>query len=417
MHNSELETHERAILSSGCSRNRGTRAARARAGASWSSKRRRRAVCADRRAAGGTVDRAAHGFDPVLALCSSRCYALVAGWIRFPIGAGYVVPSYVVLVPMLLLLPPATVPLLAAAGMAVAGARNARDPASVGRARAVLDPERLVCARVRRSCCWLAGEPITAMRRPLLIYAARSSPVASSTWSPRRCARRPPSAVAPRLQLRVVALVWLIDACTAPIGLLVAYAAHRHHAALLMRAADRRVLLLISIASAAPASRRPSTDSSSSGASARDCRRRCDGSARRLPPSSTSPALTTIVLRGSIEALDADAGRADARRPAHGRRRETTRRRASSAPLLEGPRTALADSSSRRSSSAMASGRWHCRSGPRSSGRAAAARSRSPATIAQFRADEQALMLELVERAPRGGESKSSPTRRFASRR
>ena len=36
--------------------------------------------------------------------------------IRFPIGAGYVVPSYLVLVPMLLLLPPATVPLLAAAG-------------------------------------------------------------------------------------------------------------------------------------------------------------------------------------------------------------------------------------------------------------------------------------------------------------
>jgi hypothetical protein len=36
---------------------------------------------------------------------------------KFPIGAGYVVPSYLVLVPMLLLLPPSTVPLSTAAGL------------------------------------------------------------------------------------------------------------------------------------------------------------------------------------------------------------------------------------------------------------------------------------------------------------
>jgi HD domain len=44
-------------------------------------------------------------------------YAVVSRTVKFPIGAGYVVPSYLVLVPMLLLLPPSAVPLLTAAGL------------------------------------------------------------------------------------------------------------------------------------------------------------------------------------------------------------------------------------------------------------------------------------------------------------
>ena len=59
-------------------------------------------------------------------------YALASRTIKFPIGAGYVVPSYLVLVPMLLLLPPGMVPLLAARR---AGARHAR-PACSPAARA-----------------------------------------------------------------------------------------------------------------------------------------------------------------------------------------------------------------------------------------------------------------------------------------
>ena len=49
-------------------------------------------------------------------------YALTSRVIKFPIGAGYVVPSYLVLVPMLLLLPPALVPLFAAGGLMLGGA-------------------------------------------------------------------------------------------------------------------------------------------------------------------------------------------------------------------------------------------------------------------------------------------------------
>src|SRR5271165_3945008 len=48
---------------------------------------------------------ASHSADPLMIAVLVGAYALVS-WIRFPIGAGYVVPSYIVLVPMLLLLPP-----------------------------------------------------------------------------------------------------------------------------------------------------------------------------------------------------------------------------------------------------------------------------------------------------------------------
>ncbi len=55
-------------------------------------------------------------FDPWLALALVLACA-IAYQVRFHDGAGYTVPTQVVLVPMLLLLPPATAPLLMAAGM------------------------------------------------------------------------------------------------------------------------------------------------------------------------------------------------------------------------------------------------------------------------------------------------------------
>src|SRR6266542_2785346 len=59
------------------------------------------------------------GFDPVVAATLVALYALVSR-VEFPVGAGYVVPSQLVLVPMLVLLPPATVPLLVCAGLVLA---------------------------------------------------------------------------------------------------------------------------------------------------------------------------------------------------------------------------------------------------------------------------------------------------------
>jgi hypothetical protein len=66
---------------------------------------------------------------------------------KFPIGAGYVVPSYLVLVPMLLLLllPPSTVPLSTAAGLLTGfWCALGRGPREAPRA-AVCGPRRLAC--------------------------------------------------------------------------------------------------------------------------------------------------------------------------------------------------------------------------------------------------------------------------------
>jgi hypothetical protein len=62
----------------------------------------------------------AHGLDVPLAAMLVGLYALVFGTVRFPLGAGYVVPSYLMLVPMLLLLPPLTVPLFTAGATMIA---------------------------------------------------------------------------------------------------------------------------------------------------------------------------------------------------------------------------------------------------------------------------------------------------------
>jgi hypothetical protein len=55
-------------------------------------------------------------FDAQLALALVGTYAVLA-MVRFPIGYGYTIPTQIVLVPMLFLLPLGSVPLLVAAGM------------------------------------------------------------------------------------------------------------------------------------------------------------------------------------------------------------------------------------------------------------------------------------------------------------
>ena len=65
------------------------------------------------------VPGAAVGFDVGVAVALVALYTLVSR-VEFPVGAGYVVPTQLVLVPMLVLLPPATVPLLVAAGLVLA---------------------------------------------------------------------------------------------------------------------------------------------------------------------------------------------------------------------------------------------------------------------------------------------------------
>ena len=68
-------------------------------------------------------------FDPPLAAALVGTYAVLA-MVRFPIGYGFTIPTQIVLVPMLFLLPLGSVPLLVAAG------HGARQPAGVPPPRA-----------------------------------------------------------------------------------------------------------------------------------------------------------------------------------------------------------------------------------------------------------------------------------------
>ena len=159
-------------------------------------------------------------------------YALAAGTVRFPIGAGYLVPTYVILVPMLLLLPPATVPLLAALAWLAASA--GRLAARRGR------PEHVLMAVPN---AWHAVGPAlvlvvagahhgTLPTAAIYMLAFLAGCVTDLVVSAIREAAA--NGVAPEVQLRVAAQVWLIDGCIAPLGLLLALAARHDHRTLLM---------------------------------------------------------------------------------------------------------------------------------------------------------------------------------------
>ena len=116
------------------------------------------------------------------------------------------------------------------------------------------------------------------------------------------------SAIAPRLQGRVIALVWLVDACIAPLGLLVAHAAR----------ADPVELLLVVPLDRAAAARSTATAATRIEQAqhrlelvARE-RTRLQAAVQRLGDAFAAKldlgALTDVLLGGSIDALDADAG-------------------------------------------------------------------------------------------------------------
>ena len=161
-------------------------------------------------------------------------YAIVSR-IEFPIGAGYVVPSYLVLVPMLVLLPPGLVPLLVAAGLVLgalgqwAAGRGGPERLlfSIPDAWHAVGPALVLVAVRRRGRRRRAGAPSTSPRS----LAACLFDLVSATL--REAAAMD---VPPRSRSGVLARVWVVDACLAPIGLLAAQAA---------RQAPARVLLVL----------------------------------------------------------------------------------------------------------------------------------------------------------------------------
>jgi putative nucleotidyltransferase with HDIG domain len=161
-------------------------------------------------------------FDLGLVLALTIAYGL-AGLVRFEVGAGWMVPTQVVFIPMLLLLPPWVVPAAVAVGTVLSDL-----PAVVERH---VHPDRLLIAP---ASAWYAVGPALVLALAgstgpswadawvyvLAFVAQVVSDVAASTgreWFV--------FGVPPRLQFAVLARVYMVDALLTPVGLLAAFGA------------------------------------------------------------------------------------------------------------------------------------------------------------------------------------------------
>ena len=244
--------------------------------------------------------------QPVLAATLVLLYAVTSRVIKFPIGAGYVVPSWLILVPMLLLEPPALVPLLAAAGLMLGGLFDARSTErrleravfSIADAWHSLGPAIVLalCEPVSGTAA-IAGLYLAAFAAGCLVDLVSSTLREAAALG-----------VAPTVQFRVILLVWLIDACLAPLGVLVAVAVAGQPSAIVLLAPFIAVMLLVS----RERSERIARAQRHLEVVARE-RTRLQNAVQCLGDAFAAKldlqALTTILLRGSIEALDAEDGR------------------------------------------------------------------------------------------------------------
>jgi diguanylate cyclase (GGDEF)-like protein len=245
-------------------------------------------------------------FDPLLALALVASLA-VASHVHLHVGAGFAVPTQLVLVPMLFLLPPAVVP--ACVGVALAGA------ALAGTLARREHPERIVTGitdawpYIAASLVFVAaGSPdaeLSAWWVPLLALLAQCA-LDLVTGTGREWLGR---GIAPAVQARVIVAVYAVDACLTPVGFLVALAAAVHPFTFLL------IVPMIGLLAALAADR---------GARIREAveqldelteeHARLDRAIHRIGEVFGSKldrdALLDIGLRTAVEALGADFGRA-----------------------------------------------------------------------------------------------------------
>jgi putative nucleotidyltransferase with HDIG domain len=167
------------------------------------------------------VTNRAPALDLGLAVALTLAYALAAV-VRFEVGAGAMVPTQVMFVPMLLLLPPWLVPVAVALGTvfsdvpAVVQRRIHADRLLLGPANAwyAVGPALVIALAGSGGPSW-ADMPLYA-----LAFAAQvGGDVASTTvreWLVR--------GISPSLQMAVLARVYMVDALLTPVGLLAAFA-------------------------------------------------------------------------------------------------------------------------------------------------------------------------------------------------
>jgi diguanylate cyclase (GGDEF)-like protein len=246
------------------------------------------------------------GLRPEAAVLLTVVYALVAR-IEFPVGTGYVVPTQLILVPMLLMLPPAAVPV--AVGLGLVGG-NAVD-AILGRVpprrvlSAVPDAWHAVGAAV---VLLLAGSPSIGFGQLPLLAAAFAAACLVDLVS---CLARlwlTGSMPDLKVQMQVIGLVWAVDASLAPLGFLAAVATRQHSGAIVF------VLPLVFLLWLLARDRSQRIDQAHRRLMLVERERaRLQSAVRRLGDAFAAKLeltrLLEIMLHGSVEALDAVAGR------------------------------------------------------------------------------------------------------------
>ncbi len=251
----------------------------------------------------------ASGEDAVsgwVAFATVGAYAL-ASRVEFPVGAGFVVPTQLFLPPLLVVAAPATVPLLVFLGLGLG---------TLGACAAKRSwPDRLFTAggdawhAVGPALVFLAAGAPAPGEAPLWLFvvafAAQLPLEIASTTLRERLAH----GISTALQLRVMRTVWSVDAMLLPAGVAAAYAIDELPVAPLLLLGI--TLLLFSLAR--------DRDIRIARAHARLAalqreRRRLRIAVQRIGEAFASTldteALLTITMRASVDALDADGGRA-----------------------------------------------------------------------------------------------------------
>ena len=167
------------------------------------------------------VTRQAPSLEVGLAIALTLAYALAAV-VRFEVGAGAMVPTQVVFIPMLLLLPPWIVPLTVALGTvlsdvpALVQRRTHPDRLLLGPANAwyAVGPALVIALAGSGGPSW-EDTPIYA-----LAFAAQVAGDVGSTTVREWLVR----GISPSLQIAVLARVYMVDALLTPVGLLAAFA-------------------------------------------------------------------------------------------------------------------------------------------------------------------------------------------------
>ena len=155
--------------------------------------------------------------EPIVALGLIALFA-VAQQVQFEVGIGYTVPTQLVLMPMLILAPPALVPLLVAAGLLVGRLPSyLRGEVHVSRVAFVL-PDAFYAVGPALVMALLGPAQVGLDDWPVLAVALAAQAVCDAGFTGLRIwlALGTP----PQMQLRLFAWVLTVDAALAPVGIL-----------------------------------------------------------------------------------------------------------------------------------------------------------------------------------------------------